>query len=99
MKIVCVCQMGLGSSVMLKMNIEKVCKDLGIEVKVDSCTAALAKSLIDDECEMVITSSDVAPAVKDCGKPIVELKNMVSKKELTEKLQAYFAEKEEKEED
>ena len=94
MKIVCVCQMGIGSSVMLKLNIQKVCAELNIQdVVVDSCTAALAKSLIDDTCEMIITSSDVAPAVKGYGVPILELKNMVSKKELAEKLQEYFANK------
>ncbi|MCR2032867.1 PTS sugar transporter subunit IIB [Anaerofustis stercorihominis] len=87
-RILCVCQMGLGSSVMLKLNIQKAVKELGVDATVDSCNASLAKGLMDG-VDLIITNSDVAPVVREYGKPIIELVNMVSKKELAEKLGEY----------
>ena len=89
LRILCVCQMGLGSSVMLKLNIQKVVKELNVDAVVDSCNASLAKGLMDNT-DIIITNSDVAPVVKEYGKPVIELINMVSKKELTEKLKNYI---------
>jgi PTS system ascorbate-specific IIB component len=79
--------MGIGSSVMLRINIEKVLKNLGIDGTVDSCTAGVAKGQA-QQCDVI-----VAPVVRDFGKPIIELKNMVGTKELTEKIQAYMEER------
>ena len=42
-----------------------------------------------DSVDLIITNSDVAPVVREYGKPIIELVNMVSKKELAEKLGEY----------
>ncbi len=91
-KFLCVCQMGIGSSVMLRINIEKVLKNLGIDGTVDSCTAGVAKGQA-QQCDVIVTNQDVAPVVRDFGKPIIELKNMVGTKELTEKIQAYMEER------
>ncbi|MGE9552018.1 PTS sugar transporter subunit IIB [Erwinia amylovora] len=48
MKIVCVCGMGLGSSVIAKMNIEQVLKKMQIEAQVDTCDVGSIRSISAD---------------------------------------------------
>ena len=45
--IVTVCGNGIGSSLLLKMKVEAICKDMGIEANVESCdsNAAVGKAL------------------------------------------------------
>ena len=62
MKIVAVCGMGIGTSVLLKMNIEKVLDAMGIDADVEAAdigTAAGAARMAD----IVLTSSELADEI------------------------------------
>ena len=43
MKIVAVCGMGIGTSVLLKMNAEKVLQDLGIDADIEAADIGVAR--------------------------------------------------------
>jgi PTS system ascorbate-specific IIB component len=83
MKILAVCGMGFGSSMVLRMTIESVLKELGVTATVATSDIGMAKS---EMADIIVTSSEFAPLLKDKGVPILEIKNYVDKQEMKEKL-------------
>jgi len=87
-KILAVCGNGLGSSLMLKINVTAVIKDLGIsDVEVGHCDLT---SVASEKADVVVVTKDLAPNFGD-SQPVISLANVMSKAELKEKLQDYFA--------
>ena len=87
-KILAVCGNGLGSSLMLKINVAAVIKDLGIsDVEVGHCDLT---SVASEKADVVVVTKDLAPNFGD-SQPVISLANVMSKAELKEKLQDYFA--------
>jgi PTS system ascorbate-specific IIB component len=87
MKIVAVCGMGIGTSVLLKMNAEKVLADLGVDADVEAAdigTAAGAARLAD----MVLTSSELKDEIGPVKAKIVVIDNFINLVEIKEKLSA-----------
>lgn len=88
-KIMCCCGSGLGSSLMVRLNVEKAIKKLGI-----SDVEVLHSSLSDvspGSADLFVVGSDLADFTKDF--PIVILlENIMSLPELEEKLAKVFAE-------
>jgi len=88
-KIMCCCGSGIGSSLMVRMNVEKVLKQMGktgIEV-IHSTTSDAQPGAAD----IFVVGADLANFVENMPHKIV-LQNIMSTKELTEKLTAMFAE-------
>ncbi len=83
--ILCVCSVGVGSSLMLKMNAEKVLKNNGYkDFHVENTNVAGAGGM---DVDVLITTPDVFDQIHGCkSKQTVLMDNMVSKKELNEKL-------------
>mgnify|MGYP004481326873 FL=1 len=84
-KVLCFCGSGLGTSFVMEMNAKKVLKSLNItDVTVEHST-------IDDvhpgAADLYICGADLAHIGEKAGKTI-GLNNMVSMKEMTEKLKA-----------
>ena len=85
--VLCVCQIGVGSSVMLRVFVDKVLKDLkvvddwSIEISDVTTAGGLAAS-----SDVIIANFEVAAVVEKYGKPVIALHNMTSKKEIAEKL-------------
>ncbi len=86
LKIVAVCGMGLGSSLILKMNIEKVIKDLNLEADVSTTDISTAKAVIGD-ADIVITSPELAQQIGDVKAKVVTIKNFVNFNEMKEALE------------
>lgn len=83
MKIVAVCGMGLGSSLILKMNIVAVLKEMGVsgcEVEHSDLTSVSGLS-----ADLFVASSDLAPSLRT-NVPVIALAGIMNKKELKEKL-------------
>lgn len=80
MKIVCLCGMGLGSSLIAKMNIEELLKELGIKATVETCDIGSIKS---ESADYYITTNELAKNIppENDGKVIV-LSNFVKKNEI-----------------
>jgi PTS system ascorbate-specific IIB component len=90
MKILAVCGTGLGSSFMVEMNIKSVLKELnaeGIEVEHSDLGAAVPGA-----ADFFIAGRDIAMGMKHLDN-VIELNNLLDKKELKEKIEKALQEK------
>lgn len=86
-KIMCACGSGLGSSLMVEMNIQDVLKKMGVEgVEVVHSTTS---DVHPGAADLFVVGRDLADFIKDVDKDeIIFLQNIVDKGELEEKLRA-----------
>ncbi|TDW31106.1 PTS sugar transporter subunit IIB [Cryobacterium psychrophilum] len=87
MKIVAVCGMGIGTSVLLKMNAEKVLAKLGIDADVEAADMGVARGAA-QTAEIVLTSQELAEELGDVPAEVIVIKNFFDLDEITEKLTA-----------
>lgn len=85
MKIVAVCGMGIGTSVLLKMNTEKALDDLGIDATVEAADISTAKGAASD-ADLILTSAELAEEIGDVSAKIVVIDNFFDITEISEKL-------------
>ncbi len=83
MKILAVCGMGFGSSMVLRMTIEAVLKEAQIKAQVAVSDIGMAKS---ETADVIVTSAEFAKLLVNKGTPIVVIKNYVDRKEMKDKL-------------
>ncbi|WP_273333995.1 PTS sugar transporter subunit IIB [Dictyoglomus turgidum] len=83
LKVLAVCGMGLGSSLVLKMTIEKALKELNLEGEVQTADIVTAKGASLD-ADLIITSKELAEQFGSVSVPIVTVKNYVDVKEFVE---------------
>ena len=87
-KIQAVCGYGCGSSLMLRMSIDEALKANGLKADtfcgdVNTCLA--------NPCDAIFISKDLGERIKDRAKvPVIIIDNMLSKKEVEEKVLAFF---------
>jgi len=89
MKIVTVCGMGIGTSILLKMNTEKALRALGMDRDwdVEAADIGTARGLARN-ADMVLTSADLAEELAGIQTKLVVIKNFTDVKEITETLKA-----------
>lgn len=92
LKIVAICGCGMGSSVILKMNAEKVLKELNVKANIEVADATSGKGAAMN-ADLVLIGKELASLFKDLNKPVIQLTNFVDKNELKNKLQQYFESK------
>ncbi|MEY4079265.1 MAG: hypothetical protein RIS80_1034 [Actinomycetota bacterium] len=85
MKIVAVCGMGIGTSVLLKMNIEKVLVQLGLEATVEAVDMSTARSA-GFEANIVMTTPDLVDKLQGLPAEIIEVEHFFDLEELQTKL-------------
>lgn len=87
MKILAVCGMGLGSSLLLRMQIEAALKELGVtDFSVEVADISTAKAI---DADLIVTSPQFAPMLT--GKvPVITIINYVNKQEMRQKMGAAF---------
>lgn len=83
-KILVVCGNGLGSSMMVEMNINSILKDMGKEADVSHTDLTTAKT---ERADLFLGSEDIVGSLKDGNKNVVKLHNLMDKKELREALE------------
>lgn len=81
------CRTGMGSSMMLKIKVDQVVRANNFPLEVQHSTLDDLKSFNGD---VVITMADVADEIKDQAPCVIGIKNLMDKKEIEEKLKAYF---------
>jgi len=79
MKIVTVCGNGVGSSLMLAMKIEELCKEEGIQADVESCDFNSAQGKAAD---LIVTVKELAQQVDH--KNLAVVRSYVNKKKIKE---------------
>ena len=83
-----VCGYGCGSSLMLRMNVEKIAKANGYEVEafcgdVGTCCG--------NDCDVIFISKELGERIEGRAKvPVVEFDNFMNKAEVEEKTLAYL---------
>jgi PTS system ascorbate-specific IIB component len=83
LKVLAVCGFGIGTSLMLKMNIETVLKNNNIEAEVENIDITSAKAM---QCHIIFTSSGFYDELKDgVFVPLIMINNFLNTKEIEEK--------------
>lgn len=83
LKILAVCGFGVGTSLILKMNIEKAMGQLGIEAEVENIDITTASGA---QADFILTSNELAPLLQDKFEiPVAVVINFMSIAEIKEK--------------
>lgn len=85
MKIIAVCGMGIGTSVLLKMNIDQVLDELGEEADVEAADISSARGAA-AAADLVMTSGELAGQLGDIDTPVVVVDNFIDQDEIRTKL-------------
>jgi ascorbate PTS system EIIB component len=79
MKILAVCGLGIGTSLILKMNIETVLRDLGIKANVEHMDVSAAKTA---HADLIITSSELAATLGEHPAKVLIVNNYFDSEEI-----------------
>ena len=82
-RIATLCGMGFGSSMMLKLFIEEILKDLGMKAEVVPWDLGTFKG---QQADIVVAPTDMEMHLRSTPAKVVLIKNLVDKKELRDKL-------------
>ncbi len=77
--ILTVCGNGIGSSLMLKMKIEEICNELGIEAQVESIDFNAAQGR---QVDLIVTVKELAEQFED--KKVAIVRSYINKKKIKE---------------
>ena len=84
MKIIAVCGMGIGTSVLLKMNAEKVLRQLGLEATVEATDVNTARNTRD--AQIILTTPDLVESLAGLPAEIISIEHFFDLEEITGKL-------------
>ena len=87
MKIITVCGMGFGTSLMVKMTIDDILAEIGFKADVEASDIG---SIMGREYDLIVTSNDMQSQLSIPDANIIYLKNMTNKQEIKEKLVAFI---------
>ncbi len=83
-----VCGFGVGSSTLLRIKIQSILKEMGIQANVFTGDITSASSV---DCDVIFTSNELAENLKGKTKtPVVVINNFVNKNEIKEKLEEFL---------
>ncbi|MDA2807819.1 PTS sugar transporter subunit IIB [Nocardiopsis suaedae] len=81
MRILAVCGMGIGTSVLLKANAEKAVQDLGLDAEVEVADIGTARGAA-ATADLVLTSGELAAELGDVGVPVTVVANFMDAEEI-----------------
>jgi ascorbate PTS system EIIB component len=84
-KIIAVCGMGIGTSVLLKINAEKVLKMLDIEATVEAADMSTARQASFD-AQIILTTPELVESLKGVNAEIISIDHFFDLEELNTKL-------------
>ena len=85
MKIICVCGLGMGSSLILKMSVESAMKQLGIPCDVEHWAAGIMGM----DADLIVAAEDFRDELADHTNVVI-VRNVVKVDEIREALEAYL---------
>lgn len=90
MKILAVCGFGVGSSMILRMSIEKVCSKLGIDAEVENTDTNAARGA---RCDVIFTSAELADEIRTgVNVPVYAVKKYMDLNEVQQVFETYLEE-------
>ena len=88
LRVLTVCGMGLGTSLMLLMKIEAIGKKYGVKIEGEAVDIGSYKGI---PCDIVVAASEIAKQL-DCGRiPVVLIDDIIDKANIEAKLAPYLA--------
>jgi PTS system ascorbate-specific IIB component len=84
-KIIAVCGMGIGTSVLLKLNAEKVLKMLDLEATVDAADVATVRKVSFD-AQIILTTPDLVDQLQGLPAEVISIEHVFDLEELSTKL-------------
>ena len=87
LKILAVCGMGVGTSMLLKMQVDKVAKALDIIADVEIADISTARGLA-VSADLIITSNELADRIGDVKAPIIAVSNFMDLEGIKEGVRA-----------
>lgn len=88
-RVLAVCGMGLGTSVILKSRLKEALDAAGVEYTLDVVDAGAARG---QDADIIFTSDELADRVRREGARVVVVRNFTSRDEVGEKVRAALAE-------
>ncbi|MFT8357478.1 PTS sugar transporter subunit IIB [Bifidobacterium aquikefiri] len=88
MNILCVCGNGIGTSVLLKVNVEQVASDMNMDVTVTTSDAGSAKGTANMN-DLVLTSPQLAAELEGVDVPVETIENFMDPDEVKKILEKY----------
>jgi len=85
MKIVTVCGMGIGTSVLLKMNTEKALRALGLDWDVEAADIGTARGVA-RTADYVFSSADLVEEIGEVRAKVIVINNFTSVDEVTQRI-------------
>lgn len=76
MKIIAVCGMGIGTSILLKMNAEKALEELGVDADVEAADIGVARGAA-AMADLVLTSAELAEQLEGIDTPVQVVDNFM----------------------
>lgn len=83
MKILTVCGMGFGTSLILLMTIQDIGKEHGLKIDGEATDLGSAKGR---DCDLIVASSEIAKELKDETVEVISIKNLLDKEEIETKV-------------
>lgn len=77
--------MGLGSGLLLRMQVEKILKEANIPAKVEVSDISSARGSLQD-ADLVVTSAELAPQLGSIKIPVVTVHNFIDLNEIRSKV-------------
>lgn len=90
LRVVAVCGMGMGTVFLIKMNLEKVLRELGIPAEVEATN--ISSLSIGPAADLIVASMDFEKVLTGKPLPKIFLKNLLDIKELKTKLETFLKE-------
>lgn len=84
MKIIAVCGMGIGTSVLLKMNAEKVLRQLELEATVEATDVKTAQ--VSRDAQIILTTPDLVSQLEGLPSEVIAIEHFFDLEEISEKL-------------
>ena len=88
MNILCVCGNGIGTSVLLKINVEQVAADMDLDVNVTTSDAGSSKGTA-NQSDLVLTSPQLAAELEGVDVPVETIENFMDQQEVKDILEKY----------
>ncbi|MRG84943.1 PTS sugar transporter subunit IIB [Salinibacillus xinjiangensis] len=85
MKILCVCGLGQGTSLILRMNVETVLREMGIDAEVENTDVSSAAA---ESPDYIITSNELSQSLEGHSSKIVIVNNYFDTEEIKTALEA-----------
>lgn len=84
MKIIAVCGMGIGTSVLLKMNAEKVLRQLELTATVEATDVKTAQ--VSRDAQIILTTPDLVAQLQGLPSEVIAIEHFFDLEEISEKL-------------